>query len=506
MHALNRAIARQTRELSLRNFLVHGVFNLAAATLIERALGFVANFTTARIAGPTVFGAYSVVISTANLFSTYAGADIGSTANRFAGQYPIGSTGYIKLIRHLLIVSSVSCLLATSLMFFGAPMLAGTILKAPQLEIALKWAAFSTGLTIVGTCCRGLFIGHRNFKSLLITCSLAAVGLVALLPMAAHIGVVAMVKAQIIATGMAIGAAGGIIWRLTRQSVHCASTEQNGPKLSTIAGFGLAQIGAVACISIASWWASVLLIRSDPSFVQMGFYSVSNQIRGVIAIGPTMLGQVAYSILTKESGSKYGGPKRITQIATYLNILFVSSLLVCLLPIVASAISLLYGNRYSGCEFVVTLGIATVVIHMSGVPAALRLSIVSIKTLTAINIVWTIAVVLGAGLMVPRYGAAGAVGAFFAAHVCSQILAAVVLWIKDEVDAKFLKLTSLTGGMAIGIVVLAWIQEHYSRVAIPVQVLSVLLPITVVVAIVKQPEISARLQLDRFRYARDFVS
>jgi O-antigen/teichoic acid export membrane protein len=391
-------------------------------------------------------------------------------------------------------------------MFFTAPLLATAVLKAPQLEILLRWAALSTGLAIMVACFRGLFIGEGNFKSLLAVCSIAALGLAVLLPLAAYIGLVAMIKAQIAASMPAVAISAIIVWRLVRRSRGNSAIGDDGPKLSTIAGFGLAQLGATAGISVASWWVSVLLIRNDSSFRQMGFYAISNQVRGLLAIGPTIVGQIIYSALTKEGGKKFGGPQRVTAAATYFNTVLVLVLLMCLLPTITRLIALFYGTRYSGCELVVTLSLATVIVHMCGVPAALRLSVVSISTLTALNVVWTIAVAVLAYTLIPSYGAAGAAGAYLIAHTCSQLFAAVGLWRTGEANADFLKLSILIAGTAIGIGAIACIQYAHPHLTVALHVASVLLPGVVIATIMRRADVRACLSFARFDYARSSVS
>src|SRR4051794_18903435 len=90
---------------SLAGVLFSGTSALGLATLIERGLGFLANLCAARLGGPQSFGAYSVALTTANNVASYAGAGIGTTANRFSGEYPYGQPGYGALLRALSLIS-----------------------------------------------------------------------------------------------------------------------------------------------------------------------------------------------------------------------------------------------------------------------------------------------------------------------------------------------------------------------------------------------------------------
>ena len=497
----NRPAISQPTTSSLRTFLVRGISNLAVATAVERILGFTANSLAARAAGPQMYGAYSVVLTTANLFSTYAGAGIGSTANRFGGQYPPGSPGHDKLVRHLMVSSILSVALAVTLMLLSARLIALAVLKAPHLEVVLRWAAIATGLSILIECFRGLFIGERRFRPLLISCSLTAALLALLLPIAARMGTEAMVKAQIAASLAGVGAAAIFVCTLVRPFRRNAVSSDGGPRLKKILLFGLAQLGGTAGLSITSWWMSVLLARSDPSFQQVGFYSVSNQARVLLAIGPAMLGQIIYSSLTNEGGQPFGGPQRITRISTYLNSIFVVALLACLVPIVTRLISFVYGRGYHGCEMAVTLSMATAAVQTCGLPAALRLSVVSIGAFTVVNIAWTGLVFLCACLLVPTYGAAGAAAAWLIGYTCCQLLVVTCLRWKGESGRELMRLSCLVFLTAIAVSVFGFVQQVHPELTLPALLASAVVPAGAVAVMIRKSRLGIPLHIARFWHA-----
>src|SRR5664279_5575323 len=102
---IDQSITEAPAPRSLTRVLLSGTSALGAATLAERGLGFLANLAAARLGGAHVFGAYSLATTTANNVASYAGAGIGTTANRFSGEYPYGSAGYGALLRTLAMVS-----------------------------------------------------------------------------------------------------------------------------------------------------------------------------------------------------------------------------------------------------------------------------------------------------------------------------------------------------------------------------------------------------------------
>src|SRR5438270_3567602 len=140
-----QAVATAPARRSLGRLLFSGTSALGVATLIERGLGFLANLGAARLGGPQLFGAYSMALTTANNVASYAGAGIGTTANRFSGEYPYGQPGYRALLRALSAVSAGSAALAVIVLWFAAEPLAKYLLQNPNLTPLLRLAALSAG-------------------------------------------------------------------------------------------------------------------------------------------------------------------------------------------------------------------------------------------------------------------------------------------------------------------------------------------------------------------------
>src|SRR5580693_8781766 len=129
---------------SLGRLLFSGSSALGLATLLERGMSFLANIAAARLGGSHVFGAYSVAMTTANNVASYAGAGIGTTANRFSGEYPYGSPAYGGLLRALAVVSLASAALAAGILWLAAQPLAKYLLLNPALAHLLRVAALSS--------------------------------------------------------------------------------------------------------------------------------------------------------------------------------------------------------------------------------------------------------------------------------------------------------------------------------------------------------------------------
>jgi O-antigen/teichoic acid export membrane protein len=411
---------------SLGRLLFSGSSTLGIASLIERGLGFVANLAAARLGGAHTFGAYSVAMSTANNVASYAGAGIGTTANRFSGEYRYGQAGYGALLRALSVVSLGSAALAAAGLWIAAKPLATHLLRNPGLTSLLRLAALSAGVVILLECLRGLLIGQRRFAALLALCALYGGGMLALLPMASKHGAWTMVMVQ---AGVASAAILTCVIAARRLGFAPPSSAPSGagPRPGIILRFGMVQLAGTIGINAAGWWVASLVARGDISLIQAGCYSVATQLRNMCAMPSWLISQTAYAQLTESSGRDYGGPGRVTLVSTIaatMVSLLIAGPAVALMPWM---IRYLYGKDFAGAELAATLLVATGLLHMSAAPAAARLTVVSLPLTGIINGVWAAVVVVLGTWWIPTGGAAEAAASFLAAHIFAAIAVLISL-------------------------------------------------------------------------------
>jgi O-antigen/teichoic acid export membrane protein len=437
---------------SLSRLLFSGSSTLGMASLIERGLGFIANLAAARLGGAHTFGAYSVAMNTANNVAAYAGAGIGTTANRFSGEYSYGHSGYGSLLRSLSVVSFSSAAIAAAVLWIAAEPLAIHFLRNPGLASVLRLAALSAGVVILFECFRGLLIGQRRFAALLTLCALSGCGMLAFLPFAAKRGASAMVIVQATVASTAI-----VTCVMAARKLHLAPPPTapggtgTGPRPGLIMRFGLVQLAGTIGLNAAGWWVAALVARADISLVQAGCFSAATQLRNVCAMPSSLISQTAYAQMTERGGREYGGPGRVTlmsTIAATMVSLLIAGPAAALMPWI---ITHLYGKDFAAGELAATLAVATGLVHMSAAPAADRLTIVSLPLTGVINGVWAALLVALGTWWVPAGGAAEAVASFLAAHIFSALAVLVTLLYRDAVPRAVaaVSVPSLAGALVL---------------------------------------------------------
>ena len=248
------------------------------------------------------FGAYSLAITTANNISTYAAGGIGSTAARFSGKYAYGTSGYGTLARVLAIVSLVSALIAAIGLWLGAVPLS-YLLHKESLTGLLRWAAVSASGIILLECARGFFVGQRRLAALVLLSLLVGVGMLVLVPAAAHArNPVRMIVTQGLITTTAVVACLLLAKPLGLIGPNVGERLAVGPMLREVWSFGFVQLAGLVGVNLAGWWLMTLVARADTTLVQMGFFAIASQLRNIVALVPSLLTEGSYASMADPDG------------------------------------------------------------------------------------------------------------------------------------------------------------------------------------------------------------
>lgn len=441
---------------SIGTRLVGGASALGAASILERGCNFAANLLAARFAGPQVFGAYSLALTTANNVATYAGAGIGTTANRFAGMHRPGSPSYRKLVRSLTLVSVASAVLAILLLVAGAGPLARILLRSPALTPLLQVAAVSAGMMILLECLRGFLIGERLYRQLAVLALCGGICLIIALPTAARIGAIPMIACQAAVSAIAIVVCLAIGRRTPETSADPVMNEPAiPPSPAAIWRFGVVQFAGVLGLNAAGWWVAALVARADITLTQAGLFAVANQLRNLTSLGPNLFTQSSYSLLADEGEGAVERRGAVLVHCTYFAALLSLAIGGTLAALAGWGLPLVFGSSFRGASVAGSLAMATAVVHMTGSASAARLTIASLPRTGLINAVWAILTIVAATIVVPRWGAAAAMGVYFGVHFISACLVFVALRDVDVIPVGLSGVLFSTLAVAVALASLA---------------------------------------------------
>jgi len=451
---------------ALTRSLLTGAGALGVALGVERGGSFLSNLLAARLGGTSVFGAYSIALTTANNIASYAGAGIGYTATRFVAEHTPGSAGYRRVARQLTVVALTSALIAGIALWFGAAPMAKLLLRNEGLIGPLKIAALSSAAFVALECCRGVFLGTRNFGHLLTLSLIVGAGLLLVVPAMSRLGASHMILGQASAILLAVLVSGFLILRPTSPKPQADLREVPPPSLMTVWKFGLVQLSGVVGLNAAAWWTASLVARADPSLLQIAFYAVANQLRNITSLLPGLVSQGNFAFFTEEGSAEHGGVGNAVTVSTIMSSVaasLVSAIVIVLLPWI---LSISYGKNYLDAALPATMAVATVLVHLGNAPAASRLTVVSLRCTATINCVWALLVVVLGTILIPTGGATAAVVALLSAHLLSAILVVVALWWLDALPLGVSAISGLNIAGALTFAGLAWARTTHPNYAI----------------------------------------
>ena len=447
---------------SVAKHVVRGTSTLGAAVFVERGASFLANVLAARLAGASVFGAYSLGITTANNISTYAAGGIGTTATRFSGKYPYDDGNYTVFAQVMATISLASAALAAIALCLGAGPIA-RLLHKPDLAGLLQWAGITAAGMVLLECARGFFVGQRRLLALAVLSLLVGLGMLGILPaMALTHRPAAMVISQGAVTLTAVALCCVLAARLNLlPPVHAIARVKFLPLLKEVWSYGLIQLSGLVSANVAGWWVTALIARADPSLVQISFFAIASQLRNLIGLIPSLLTEGSFAMMATGDVDSQHVPRRVMALCTYASTA-VSFLIAALAMIVAPLVlQLMYGRSYTMAALAVSTGVAVAVVQMGNAPPSARLSVVSIRSTATVNTIWAI-FTAGVGTLVMMRGgsAASAMAVFLAAHIVIAIIVLVVLSRKDSLPAGMVQLFTVSSAGIVLLVMSATYRAH----------------------------------------------
>lgn len=461
---------------SLSGSLLAGVFSVGGALALERGAGFLANLLAAHIGGTAVFGAYSISLNTANNVASYAGAGIGTTATRFIADYPEGGNGRRQVIRTILLFALLSSGLAAILLWFTAGPLAN-LLHKPSLAGPLRVAAISAAAFVALECCRGVFIGTREFAPFLFLSGLVGIGSLIAIPTMAHLGATHMVAGQAAAVLLATIVSAVLILRRQGKKIPASGDASDKVSLAKVWRFGLVQLGGVVGLNAAGWWTATLVTRGDSTLSEMAFYTVATQWRNLCGMLPNMVQQGNFAFFTDKGSENFGGANRVVSVsAVFASILGVVCAGFVIVPI-PFILRHFYGATYAATELPAAFAVATVIVHLGISPASSRLTVVSLRWTAVINAIWSVLVIGCGTLLIPTGGATAATATLFVAHVLSCLLTLVALAKMKDLPRGLVGIAALNIALALSLGALAWWRATHPAGALLANALLLLLPI-----------------------------
>ena len=399
----------------------------------------------ARYIGKELFGQFTIVQSTVNAVSTFAGLGLGVTATKYIAELRLRNAAQAGSTVTLIGVLTLAWtgLLAFAL-WIAAPQIATEILKRAELVSAVRIGSILLFFTTVMNVQNGALAGFESFDAVAKTSMLRGFLILPFLLVGAAI---AHVSGAV--CGFAAAAAvtcvinQTLLWR--RCKIHSMVFSLHGAfkELRILAAFSipalLVNIIPAPCLALAQ----TLLVRQPGGYGYLAVFTAAFQLRAGIVLLPALLSQPLVPMMARLSGTGSSSRRNLMR-ATCAATLFVSVPLAAIVCCFPKYLMLAYGHSFTGNSPVLMLLAASAVVNSMQSPfIAAIISSGRMWILSIAYAAWGTTFLTASYMLMPAFHGTALAAAYVIADGM-QAVAVLVIYRRNESKLRFDLAASVT--------------------------------------------------------------
>ena len=408
----------------LKGQLVSAMFWNGLAGLCTRGFPVIGMLIAARILGREAFGELGIVYQTIMTLEVFAVAGLGTTATTFVAYWLHTEP---ERVSRVMVLSYGFTAFAGSLFalgfFAGAEWIAAAVLAAPTLADELRLGGLLAFLSALAAVQNGMLMGFKAFRDMAVANSLGGAASAVLICLGAY---EAGVAGALYGLGIALTLRALINYLLIRRGMrrHAVRVRLAFPRaeLPLLWRFSLPSVLTMALWTLATWSASVLLVRQPGGMAEMGLLAAASQWFSALMFVPGVLTQVLLPIYAERMARDRKPEARRLAGRSSVAVLLGMALLVIPMMLLSQLIASLYGPEFDrGAAVFAALFVTAAIAAPYG---ALDNYLVAEERMWIrfhINLLWAIVLVAGAALLIER-GAIGVALATLTAYVIRTAL------------------------------------------------------------------------------------
>jgi len=379
------------------------------AAVLSRGLPVLGMIVAARVLGREAFGELGIAHSTAMMLQVFAVAGLGITATTFVARWrktdPERAGRIIVLCYGFTFLSGGSFLLGLAA---GAEPIADAVFAAPGLADKLYIAGFLMFAVTLSTVQTGMLIGFQAYRDM------AAANLVG-----------GAASALLVALGAYLAGVEGALWGLTcAQAIQALANavllrramRRDGLALRFVLPrgellllwrFSLPGLLTVGVWSVATWAASVMLVRQPNGIGEMGFLAAASQWFAALMFVPIVITQILLPVYSERLGGDRQPEARRLALRSAHAVLLGMALLAAPIVLLSPWIAGLYGAEFrSGAAVFAVLFLTAAIAAPYGALGNYLAAAERMWTRFHINLLWAAVLLAGAALLI-EHGALG---------------------------------------------------------------------------------------------------
>jgi len=422
--AIRRAVTGNRTTLGHRLFT--GAFWSFMGLMAARGGTLACFILLARLLGQAGFGEFAMIQSTLGMAGTFAVFGLGVTGSRYVSQFQHAQPERAgRVIGMTITCALLAGVVFSSILFAAAPWLCGTLLHAARLTLSLRLGCAIVLFTALDSAQCGALYGFESFRLLTRTSVIKA-----------------MLSIPVLAAAIILGGLNGAVLGLgTATAIGClinGAVLQHQCRLRGIKiiysvaaserhilwAYSFPALVSAIAATPAMWLANMVLVRTTSGYLELGLFNAANQWRMALAYIPATFSQFALPILSSIDRTRLHG--RIV-LMSLVWVTGVTGVFAILGGVFGRQIMALYGRSFTvGTGLLFILLITAVISSSNAVLSTAAASSDRMWRVASCNGLWSVALIVAAAALVPRYRGLGLAFAVLIAEIVSTSF----LWVR----------------------------------------------------------------------------
>jgi O-antigen/teichoic acid export membrane protein len=422
-----QAILRIAKDVEIKR-LARNVAWSSLGVILSQVITLIAYMVLARFIGKEQFGEFTIIQSTANTVSLFAGLGFGITATKYIAELRRRDPEQAgSVIATISLITLLWTALLTIAIWATAPEIATEILKRPELASAVRIGSVLLFFTTVLNVQNGALAGFESFDATAKTSMFRGFLFLPLLLAGAALGGVRGALTGFVAvTAIICTVTFSLLRRRCKSHFIVLSLRGGLSRLRHLAAFSipafLANILPAPCVSLAQ----LLLIRQAGGYGELAVFTASFQLRIGIVLLPTLLSQPLVPMFASfhESNSSSRTNLLRATCAVTVGISIFLAAIVCLFP---KYLMLAYGHSFAGRSSVLILLAVSAVVSSASTPfISVAISAGKMWGVFLSYAAWGIAFLGVTYLLLPTFHATALACAYVAADTAQTVIVLIM--------------------------------------------------------------------------------
>ena len=404
--------------------LLGGIGWSAAASVLAQGCSFLTMVLLARVMGREPFGQFALIQSTMVSLTTVSGLGLGITATKYVSQYRVSNPAKAGRILGLsALVTLAAAILFTVGLGLSTRFASLAVGRAAEFQSALRISMVYVFFITITCSQTGGLAGFEAFRKI------ATIN--------AIYGFATFASSWVLANrwglpgavwGQGIGAI--LLWMMNEAALtaHCRDRgiiiryRRVWEERHVLLRFAIPAAACGMVSSAATWAANVLLVRRS-GFTELAIFSAALSLRSIVLFVPALVLRVSTPLLNNLLATRQAAAyRRVFLSITGLNVVIALGVAL-VLSLAGSRILHLFGKDFSSSGWLPPTLLAAVVLEVlaNNLFQALFTSGKLWRHLAILSL-WAILLLIGAGLLSPKYGASGLAASYFMAWLASAAL------------------------------------------------------------------------------------